>query len=323
MPPTIRRLPRTALPAAALLAVTLLSGCGHSGTSAASGTSGTSGTSGSTNAAAPTATATATVAATTDDSFKGLEQQFGARLGVYALDTGSGREVSYRADERFAFASTIKSLATGALLRKASDEQLDKVVAYRQEDVLAWAPITSQHVATGMKVRDLAAAAIQYSDNTAANLVTAELGGPAAVQQSLRELGDTTTSVDRTEPTLNEATPGDTRDTSTPRAFAADLRRYALGDTLTEDRRRLLTDWLAGNTTGDPYIRAGVPSDWKIGDKTGNGGYGTRNDVALAWPAGGRSPIVIVVLSDRGKAGATSDDALIARATKAVVGTLG
>ncbi|MEU8513969.1 class A beta-lactamase [Kitasatospora sp. NPDC048722] len=305
MTPALRR-PRTALPAVALLAVALLSGCGHAATTAS----------------APAAGAT-TSADTTTASFKGLEQQFGARLGVYAVDTGSGREVSYRADERFAFASTIKSLAAGALLRRASDEQLDKVVAYRQEDVLSWAPITSQHVATGMKVRDLAAAAIQYSDNTAANLVIAELGGPAAVQQSLRELGDTTTSVDRTEPTLNEATPGDTRDTSTPRVLAADLRRYTLGDTLAEDRRRLLTDWLVGNTTGAPYIRAGVPADWKIGDKTGNAGYGTRNDVAVAWPASGRSPIVIVVLSDRGKPGAASDDALIAQATKAVVGTLG
>lgn len=302
MTPALRR-PRATLSAVVLLAAALMTGCGHSGT----------------GSAAPTVTATASTA----DSFERLEQQFGARLGVYALDTGSGREVSYRADERFAFASTIKSLAAGALLRKASDQQLDKVVAYRQEDVLDWAPITSKHVATGMTVRDLAAASIEYSDNTAANLVTAELGGPAAVQQTLRELGDTTTSVDRTEPTLNEATPGDTRDTSTPRAFAADLRRYALGDLLTEDRRRLLTDWLVGNTTGGPYIRAGVPSDWKIGDKTGNAAYGTRNDVAIAWPPGGRSPVVLVVLSDRGKAGATSDDALIAQATKTVVATLG
>ncbi|MGW2250647.1 class A beta-lactamase [Kitasatospora sp. NPDC001660] len=307
MTPALRR-PRTALPAVALLATALMSGCGHAGRSS--------------DKSPPAPAAAATTAATTE-SFEELEQHFGARLGVYAVDTGSGREIAYRADERFAFASTIKSLAAGALLRKASDEELDKVVAYRQEDVLKWAPITSQHVATGMKVRDLAAAAIEYSDNTAANLVMAELGGPAAVQQSLRFLGDMTTSVDRTEPTLNEATPGDTRDTSTPRVLAADLRRYVLGDALKEDWRQLLTSWLVGNTTGAPYIRAGLPADWKVGDKTGNAGYGTRNDVAVAWPAGGRSPIVIAVLSDRGKADATSDDALIAQTTKAVVGALG
>ncbi|MFJ9774496.1 class A beta-lactamase [Kitasatospora sp. NPDC101157] len=310
------RLPRTVLPAVALLAAAPTVGCGH-------GTSGGTGAPVPVATTATTTTATTTSAGPTDAAFKDLEQRFGARLGVYAVDTGSGREVTHRPDERFAFASTIKSLLTGALLRTASDQELDKVVSYRQESVLTWAPITSQHVATGMRVRDLAAAAIEYSDNTAANLLLTELGGPEALQRTLRELGDPTTNVNRNEPTLNEATPGDPRDTSTPRAFAADLRRYTLGDVLTEDRRRLLTDWLVGNTTGAEFIRAGVPADWKIGDKTGTGDYGTRNDVAVAWPSGGRSPIVLVVLSDRGKAGATSDDALIAEATKAVVTALG
>ena len=310
------RRPRTALPAVALLAAALAVGCGH-------------GTSGGTNAQAAAVPTTATTSAgqssagSTDGAFKDLEQHFGARLGVYAVDTGSGREVAYRSDERFAFASTIKSLLTGALLRTASDQELDKVVTYRQDEVLTWAPITSRHVDTGMKVRDLAAAALEYSDNTAANLLMTELGGPETLQRTLRELGDPTTHVNRTEPTPNEATPGDPRDTSTPRAFAADLRRYVLGDVLTEDRRRMLTDWMVGNTTGAPFIRAGVPVDWKIGDKTGNGGYGTRNDVAVAWPSGGRSPVVLVMMSDRGKADATSDDALIAEATKAVVTALG
>ncbi|MFE6056288.1 class A beta-lactamase [Kitasatospora sp. NPDC056446] len=308
---------RTALPAVALLVAALISGCGQASSAS------TPPTPASTTAAPGATTAGAAATDSAEASFAALEQRFGARLGVFAVDTGSGREVTHRSDERFAFASTIKSLAAGALLRKASDADLDKVVPYRQEDVLAWAPVTSQHVATGMKLRDLAAASIQYSDNTAANLVTAELGGPQAVQRSLRDLGDSTTSVDRTEPTLNEATPGDTRDTGTPRVLAADLRRYVLGDVLTEDRRGLLTEWLVGNTTGGPYVRAGVPADWKIGDKTGNAGYGTRNDVAVAWPSGGRSPIVIVVLSDRGKEGATSDDALIAEATKTVVSALG
>ena len=304
------RRPRTALPAVALLAAALAVGCGH-------------GTSGGTNAQAAAVPTTATTSAgqssagSTDGAFKDLEQHFGARLGVYAVDTGSGREVAYRSDERFAFASTIKSLLTGALLRTASDQELDKVVTYRQDEVLTWAPITSRHVDTGMKVRDLAAAALEYSDNTAANLLMTELGGPETLQRTLRELGDPTTNVNRNEPTLNEATPGD------PRAFAADLRRYVLGDVLTEDRRRMLTDWMVGNTTGAPFIRAGVPVDWKIGDKTGNGGYGTRNDVAVAWPSGGRSPVVLVMMSDRGKADATSDDALIAEATKAVVTALG
>ncbi|MFE5828073.1 class A beta-lactamase [Streptomyces erythrochromogenes] len=256
-------------------------------------------------------------------SFKQLEQDLHARMGVYALDTGTGREIAYRGNERFAHASTIKALAVGILLQRASDADLDTVVSYRPEDLQKYAPITSQNVATGMSLRDLAIAAVQYSDNTAANLVFDKLGGPAGLQQALRSLGDTTTNTDRPEPALNEATPGDPRDTSTPRALATDLRSLVLGDVLSSSRRQLLTDWLLRNTTGGPYIRAGVPAGWKVGDKTGNGGYGTRNDIAVVWPDGGRSPIVIAVLSDRDKTGAASDDALIATATKAALDALG
>jgi beta-lactamase class A len=297
---------RTALLAGSLLTAMLLTGCGPD----------------SSGASPQSHTTTAAAQAQAAGSFRRLEQRFGARLGVYVLDTGTGREVTYRADERFAHASTYKALAAGDLLNHATDAELDKVVTYHSQDLLAYAPITKQHVATGMRLRDLAAAAIEYSDNTAANLVVDQLGGPAGLQKALRDLGDTTTNIDRTEPTLNEATPGDPRDTSTPRALATDLRRFVLGNTLSNDRRQLLTDWLVGNTTGAPYIRAGVPAGWKVGDKTGSGGYGTRNDIAIAWPNGGGSPVVIAILTDRPKANASSNDALIAQATKTALGAL-
>nr|WP_241561214.1 class A beta-lactamase [Streptomyces orinoci] len=284
-----------------MLTAALLTGCdAHDGSSAAPS-----------HSTAPPAAA-----------FKGLEQRFGARLGLYALDTGTGREVTYRADERFAHASTFKALATGALLRHASDADLEQVVNYGPRDLQKWAPVTAKHTGTGMRLRELADAAMRYSDNTAANLILDRLGGPSGLQRQLFELGDSTTNINRPEPDLNEATPGDPRDTSTPRALAADLRRFVLGDALSPGRRRLLTDWLMGNTTGGPYIRAGVPAGWKVGDKTGNGGYGTRNDIAVAWPPSGR-PVVIVILSDRAKANASSDDSLIADATKAAVSSLG
>ena len=251
-----------------------------------------------------------------------IEHRHHARLGVYAVDTGTGRTVAYRADERFAYASTFKALAAGILLDRATDAQLDHVVHYRESDLLEYAPITSEHVRTGMRLRDLIAAALRYSDNTAANLVMERIGGPHAVQAGLRRLGDTTTHVDRTEPSLNEATPGDIRDTSTPRVLATDLRRFVLGDVLPQSRRELLTGWLVTNTTGGPYIRAGVPSGWKVGDKTGNGGYGTRNDIAIAWPPGGGAPVDLAIQSDRGVKDAPSDDALIADATKAALAAL-
>ncbi|MCW2948580.1 MAG: Beta-lactamase [Actinoallomurus sp.] len=269
----------------------------------------------STPAARPTAQAPAARA------FSQLERRFGARLGVYVMDTGTGHTVTYRADERFAYASTSKVLAAGVLLRRDSDADLNRIVTYSAADLQDYSPITSKHVTTGMTLRDLIAAALQYSDNTAANLLLNHLDGPGGLERALRGLGDTTTHVDRTEPSLNDAVPGDVRDTSTPHALAADLQRFVLGSLLSNSRRQLLTNWLLGNTTGGPYIRAGVPSGWKVGDKTGNGGYGTRNDIAIAWPATG-TPVVIAIQSDRGSADASSNDALIADATKAAVTAL-
>jgi beta-lactamase class A len=298
--PTYRRV---LLAVPIVLATTLLTGC------AATDRSG---------APAPSSS---TARASRTSGFSELERRYGARLGVYAIDTGTGRTVAYRADERFAHASTFKALAAAVLLRRASDADLNRVVTYSAADLLEYAPVTSKHVDTGMTLRDLIAAALQYSDNTSANLMLKELGGPDGLEAELRGLGDTTTNTDRTEPTLNEATPHDVRDTSTPRALGTDLRQFALGDVLPADRRQLLTEWLVGNTTGGPYIRAGVPSGWKVGDKTGAGGYGTRNDIAIVWPPTG-SPLVIAIQSDRGTPNGPSADALIADTTKAVVPTL-
>ncbi len=251
----------------------------------------------------------------TAQAFAGLEQRYHARLGVYVVDPATGRVVAYRSGERFAYASTAKVLTTTVLLKRVTDAELDQVVHYSRSDVLEWAPITKKHVRTGMKVRDLMSAALRYSDNTAENLLLERIGGPRGLQAALPALGDTTTHADRTEPSLNEAARGDIRDTSTPRVLGADLRSIVLGDVLPPNRRSMLTKWLVTNTTGGPYIRAGVPSGWKVGDKTGNADWGTRNDIAIAWPPG-RSPIGITVLSDRKSQNASSDDALIADATK-------
>jgi beta-lactamase class A len=250
-----------------------------------------------------------------------LQRRFGARLGVYALDTGTGREVGYHADDRFAFDSTYKALAAGVLLRRVRDADLDRVITYRAADLQDYSPITRPHLSTGMTLRGLIDAALRQSDNTAANLLLRQLGGPQGLQRALRALGDTTTHVDREEPSVNTAVPGDVRDTSTPRALGTDLRRFVLGDLLTPVRRRQLTTWMVTNTTGGPFIRAGVPAGWKVGDKTGNGDYGSRNDIAVAWPPMG-SPVVVAILSDRGHRDAASDDALIADTTKSVLAAL-
>ncbi|MEU5718790.1 class A beta-lactamase [Streptomyces sp. NPDC020403] len=254
-------------------------------------------------------------------AFGALEREFGARLGVYALDTGSGRTVVHRPDERFAYASTCKALLAGAMLERNTLRQLDRLVRYGREELISNSPVTERHLATGMTLRELCDAAVRYSDNAAANLLFRELGGPGGLQDALRALGDRVTRCDRYEVALSDGVPGDPRDTSTPRALATDLRAYVLGDTLPAGKRAVLTDWLKRNTTGDDTIRAGAPDGWQIGDKTGTGGYGTRNDIAVAWPPGG-APITLAVLSDRGTKDAARDDALLARAARAAFGAL-
>jgi beta-lactamase class A len=310
----------------ATLAVLPLAACAPGTGGAAPATSAATGPAAS---GSPTASADSTPApgpTASDPRFAALEAEFDARLGVVATDTGTGKTVVYRPDERFAYASTHKALTAALVLRSRTLAELDAPVAYTAADLVSHSPVTELHVDTGMSLREVCEAAVRFSDNTAANLLYRELGGPEAVEAALAAVGDTVTQVDRTETALNEAVPGDPRDTSTPAALAADLQRFALGDALGagasgDAKRAVLADWMAGNATGDMLIRAGVPAGWSVGDKSGTASYGTRNDIAVATPPSG-APIVIAVMSSRGTADADTDDALIAEAARVAIDAL-
>jgi beta-lactamase class A len=253
--------------------------------------------------------------------FTALERRHGARLGVYALATGTGATVAYRADERFAFCSTFKTLAAAAVLHRNTPGHLDKRVAYTKAAVNSISPITKDHVATGMTIRQLCDAAIRYSDGTAANLLMRDLGGPARLTAYLRGLGDGISRMDSYEPELNGNRPQDPRDTTTPRAIATDYRELVLGDALTTDDRALLRDWLERNTTGAERIRAGLPKGWRVADKTGTGDYGRANDIAIVWPPR-TAPLVMAIMSDRSGYHTPPRESLIAEATRHIVSEL-
>ncbi|RBP90010.1 beta-lactamase class A [Cytobacillus firmus] len=257
----------------------------------------------------------------TNQKFKQLEKEFDARLGVYAYDTGTKKTIAYRSNERFAYASTFKPLAAAILLERKSLEEMDEIVTYTSEDLVTYSPVTEKHVKTGMTLRELCEAAIRFSDNTAGNLILEELGGPDGFEAALKEMGDTVTKPERFETDLNEAEPGDIRDTSTPKALAASLQKVLIGDFLPEEKRNLLTDWMRGNVTGDPLIRAGVPSGWEVADKSGAAGFGTRNDIAIVWPPN-REPIIVTILSSRDSKDAEYDNALIAKTAEMTIKAL-
>lgn len=225
-----------------------------------------------------------------------LEAEAGGRLGVMAFDTASGRRIAHRADERFPACSTFKMLAAAAVLARSADDPglLQRRMRYPASALVTYSPVTEKHVADGMTVAELCAAALQYSDNTAGNLLMKQIGGPAGVTAYARSIGDETFRLDRWETELNTAIPGDPRDTCTPAAMARNLQRLLLGDALPAAPRAQLEAWMRGNTTGATRIRAGVPPGWAVADKTGAGDYGVVNDIGIAWPPN-RPPIVLAI----------------------------
>lgn len=225
-----------------------------------------------------------------------IEARLGGRMGAAALDTQTGKHFEHRATERFPMCSTFKVVLVSAILSRvdANQEKLDRFIHYTKADLLDYAPITKAHLQEGgMTISALCAAAIEYSDNTAANLLLTILGGPAHVTRYAHSLGDSVTRLDRTEPTLNNAAPGDVRDTTSPLAMLHDMQTLLLEKkALSSDSRQRLDAWLVANTTGSGSLRAGLPSAWRIGDKTGSGKNGATNDIAICWPPN-RAPIFI------------------------------
>lgn len=251
--------------------------------------------------------------------FKQLEKSYyDTRLGVYALDTETGRTVSWRSGERFAFASTIKAPLSAAVLDQVSRKDLSRVIRFGPEDLVPYSPITEQHLDDGMTLEAVIDAALRFSDNTAANLLFEQIGGPAGLDRALDRIGDRVTDPERVEPELNTAIPGDVRDTTTPRALAKTVGSYVVGHALPRHDRDLLRSMMVNNTTGDDLIRAGVPDGWVVADKTGSADYGVRNDVAIAYPPG-RDPVLISVMSSRDQVDKPYDNAVIADATRLAI----
>jgi beta-lactamase class A len=234
-----------------------------------------------------------------DPRFAAIEARIGGRVGVVAWNTGTDAWLGHRRNEAFAMCSTFKWALAAAVLNMAQHSggpQLHEIVRYNQSSMLPHAPVTSQHLERGwMTVEELCAAAVVTSDNPAANLLLELQFGPEGFTRFLRANGDGVTRLDRTELALNENLPGDPRDTTTPDAMARTLKHFLLEDgVLNAASREKLIGWMVESTTGLSRLRAGLPTDWRVGDKTGTStaAHNATNDVAIAWPPNG-APIII------------------------------
>ncbi|MGI4717684.1 MAG: class A beta-lactamase [Janthinobacterium lividum] len=260
---------------------------------------------------------------TANDDFAAAERELNGELGVAAIDTATGRSIGYRQDQRFPMCSTFKAVLAAAVLAREATEPglLDRRLSLPKSVFVDWSPITGKHVDGELSVAELCAATLQYSDNTAGNMLLREVGGPAGLTRYARALGDERFRLDRWETELNAATPGDERDTTTPLAMARTLQKLLLQDGLPPAGRSRLRDWMLGNTTGEKRIRAAVPAGWQVADKTGTGSYGSASDVAVIYPAG-RAPIVLAIYTRRAARDAEARNDIIVRAASIALGSI-
>ena len=231
-----------------------------------------------------------------------FERATGGRLGLYAENVASGAKITWRANERFVMCSTFKASLAALVLARVDrgEDRLDAPVRFGPAALLPYAPVAQANLAKGvMSVADMAQAAVELSDNTCANLLLARVGGPEALTAFWRATGDRVSRLDHDEPSLNRSPPGDPRDTTTAAAIAGTLRRLILGDVLSPASRNRLAGWLVDCRTGRDRLRAGLPADWRVGDKTGNNGADAAGDIAVAWPKPER-PILICVFTQGG-----------------------
>lgn len=239
-----------------------------------------------------------------DPRFAAIEQRIGGRVGVAALNTGTNAWLGHRLQERFAMCSTFKWMLAAQMLfyDMHQPDHLLQRIPFTESDLLDHAPVAREHLARGwMTVGEAAEGAVLISDNTCANLLLRVGDGPQGLTHFLQVYGDGITRLDRTEPTLNENLPNDPRDTTTPEAMVRTLQRFLLTDeVLNGTSRNRLTGWMIASLTGRLRLRAGLPSTWRVGDKTGtwNGEHNATNDVAIAWPPSGAPILIAAYLSD-------------------------
>lgn len=245
--------------------------------------------------------------ATADSDFAALEHRHGARIGVWALDLGTGQTLGYRPDDRQAMCSTFKTYAVGRVLQMVAGGALDlnSAIPITARDIVVDSPVTSKRVGTSMSMAELCEAALVFSDNSAGNALLRSIGGPPAITSFARGLGDDQTRLDRWEPDLNSALPGDPRDCTTPRALVTAYRALMVGDALDPPSRDRLVTWMQANVTSDKRFRAGLPPGWTSADKTGAGDFGVTNDAGLLiGPTGQRILVAVLTRSAEDRADA-------------------
>ena len=248
-----------------------------------------------------------------------LEKEFKGKIGVYAIDTNSGKVISYRKNILFPIQSTFKVIGVASLLKQSENNRklLSEKIHYSKKDLVLWHPVTGKYINTGMTLRSLAEATISYSDNPAINFIMKKLGGTKSVIAFAQQIGNKTFKLEHYESNLN-SDPKNPDDSSTPKDMALSLQKLVLGNILQQPDRKQLITWMRNNTTGYKRIRAGVPIGWAVADKTGSGSYGIANDIGIVWSPTCK-PIVLAIYTVKNKHDAKWQNAVVAETAQIVL----
>jgi beta-lactamase class A len=248
-----------------------------------------------------------------------LESKYKGKISFAAINTTNNTTLKYNANIYVPMCSTYKFIVVAAILKKSMMDShfLQQKIQYKKEDLVTYSPITSKNLANGMTIAELCKSAI-LSDNTAANLLVKELGGITVVNNFARSIGNRSFRLDRLEPYLNSAIPGDLRDTTTAFDMMKSLQTLVLGSILGMNEKLQLQDWLKNHTTGNERIRAGIPKHWSVGDKTGTCKYGSTNDIGIIWPKN-CSPIVLSIYFTRNQKNTPHCNEVIANTTSLII----
>ncbi|RIL31724.1 class A beta-lactamase [Staphylococcus equorum] len=257
------------------------------------------------------------------NGFDKIEKDNNTTVGVYGINTENGKKVQHNANERFAFASTFKAIASGVLLNNYSEKDLNKKITINETDIVEYSPVTENYIGKQMTLKDLIKASMLQSDNTANNKIMEELGGVKAFKHELKQLGDNISNPQRLEPELNLYDPNSTADTTTPRAAAQTLNKILTSDQISDGNLDLLKQVMIENETGDSLIKAGVPDNYIVGDKSGQGlTYATRNDLAFIYPDNHKKPIILAIYTKQDDKDGQPDDKVIADAAEEAIAQL-
>jgi beta-lactamase class A len=253
------------------------------------------------------------------DAIAELERATSVTIGVTAIWHDSRRSFRYRGDQRFPMCSLFKTLAAAALVqaRGYDEDYWTTPIPFTRADIVENSRVLEKTTTYRATPEELADAALRFSDNTAGNLILRELGGPSAITSFAAALGATATRLDRWEPELNDAVPGDERDTSTPDDIAAVYRALILEQRAGVLAAARLREWMLRNTTSGARMRAGLSAPFELADKTGGGDYGVVNDAGVLWRPTSE-PLVLAIMTRTDRADAPYNNEVLAQVTRLI-----